>query len=320
MQNVATRRRDRINSDEEERVRIGYEIKTGVRFARRSGAVSAQQATLAGEGGEPLATLVYGHAATIWRMNLGWRRRRNREELGYLLDIERGIWARNESQGADEDPDDPMSPRRERVIPYVEDHRNCLLVEPALPLDQAVMASLASALKAAIQVHFQLEDRELAAEPLPSSDDRRVILLYEASEGGAGVLRRLVEERRALKEVARIALDLCHYDPATRKDLLRAPRAREDCEAACYDCLLLVLQSARSPAPRPQAAPGPALPLEERRGRDLTRATASRRAGRAPDAAHRLGARAPLSAHDRADGPQAALGRAAAHRELPGAS
>jgi hypothetical protein len=64
MQNVSTRRRDRINSDEEERARIGHEVKTGVRFARRNGAISAQQAALVDSSGEPLATLVYGHAAT----------------------------------------------------------------------------------------------------------------------------------------------------------------------------------------------------------------------------------------------------------------
>ena len=36
MQNVVTRRRDRINSDEEERVRMGYDLRTGVRFAERN--------------------------------------------------------------------------------------------------------------------------------------------------------------------------------------------------------------------------------------------------------------------------------------------
>jgi hypothetical protein len=35
------------------------------------------------------------------------------------------------------------------------------------------MASLQAALKRAIQVHFQLEDTELAAEPLPDSTNRR---------------------------------------------------------------------------------------------------------------------------------------------------
>jgi very-short-patch-repair endonuclease len=65
-----------------------------------------------------------------------------------------------------------------------------------------------------------------------------VLLFFEASEGGAGVLRRLVEEHHALNQVARTALELCHFDPESREDQKRAPRAREDCEAACYDCLL----------------------------------------------------------------------------------
>src|SRR5207244_1112074 len=40
LQNVATRRQDRIISDEEERQRAGYELLTGVRFATRHGRLS----------------------------------------------------------------------------------------------------------------------------------------------------------------------------------------------------------------------------------------------------------------------------------------
>ena len=64
------------------------------------------------------------------------------------------------------------------------------------------MASLQAALKSAIQVTFQLEDSELAVESLPSNQDRRVIMIYESAEGGAGVLRRLVEDPTALAQVA----------------------------------------------------------------------------------------------------------------------
>jgi very-short-patch-repair endonuclease len=182
-------------------------------------------------------------AATIWRINLGWRRRQNPNVFGFVLDTERGYWQRNELMPEDEDPEDPMTPMKERVVPYVEDRCNCLLLEPALDSvdtdqrDQA-MASLQAALKNAIQVVYQLEENELAAEPMPSVDDHRTLLLYEAAEGGAGVLRRLVEEPGALPAVAREALDLCHFDPDTGEDRHRAAGMEEDCEAACYNCLM----------------------------------------------------------------------------------
>ncbi len=236
MQNVSARRRDKISSDEEERVRQGFEIVTAVWFTEHGGQRAFTTATVESDG-EALLRLTYGPAATIWRINKGWRRRKEQNLLGFVLDVERGYWARNE-QAADEPEEDNLSPRTTRVVPYVEDSRNCLLIEPAARLDVATMASLQAAVKNAIQVCYQLEDNELAAEPLPNSSDRRLFLLYEAAEGGAGVLRRLCEEQAAIAEIAREALRLCHYDPDNGDDLRRAPRAKEDCEAACYDCLM----------------------------------------------------------------------------------
>jgi ATP-dependent helicase YprA (DUF1998 family)/very-short-patch-repair endonuclease len=261
LQNVVTKRRDRINADEEERLRLGYEIRSGVRFSAREGQPDTRTALVyapvsSGEGAQasnaqvpppegegfrvgvegPIARLTYAQTATLWRINLGWARRKDKSQRGFVLDIERGYWGRNEQN--EDDPDDPMSERTRRVIPYVEDNRNCLLFEPLISLETSQMASLQAALKRAIEAKFQLEDNELAAEPLPSSDHRRLLLFYEAAEGGAGVLRRLVDDAAILSEVAREALRLCHFDPDTGEDRRRAPRAREDCEAACYDCLL----------------------------------------------------------------------------------
>jgi len=235
LQNVATKRRDKINSDEEERTRMGYEIRTGIRFTEHNGQVMVRTATVKKDG-EDLVRLAYGNAATLWRINLGWRRRANKEQHGFVLDTERGYWAKNET--IEDDPEDPMSARTRRVIPFVEDRRNSLLFDPAEELSEEQIASLTAALKNAIQIKYQLEGSELAAEPLPSRDERRLILLYEASEGGAGVLRRLVYDSKAFGEVARQALQICHFDPDTGEDLHRAERAQEDCEAACYDCLM----------------------------------------------------------------------------------
>lgn len=237
LQNVATRRRDRINSDEEERLRLGYELRTVVRFDERDGRPSYRTAIVK-ENGADLAYLTYGHAATLWRINLGWRRRKNKDQYGFVLDTERGYWAKNEEQPLNDDNQNGLSNSTSRVIPYVEDRRNCLIFEPAQPLEKDEMASLQAALKNAIQIHYQLEDNELAAEPLPDEDQRKYILFYEAAEGGAGVLRRLVDEPQDLAAVAREALQLCHFDPDMGADLRRAPGAKEDCEAACYNCLM----------------------------------------------------------------------------------
>ena len=73
-------------------------------------------------------------------VRFGWQR----EKLGYVLDAERGYWAKNDQEVLD-DPDDPMSALKERVIPYVEDRRNALLFEPKEMPDEKVMASLAAA-------------------------------------------------------------------------------------------------------------------------------------------------------------------------------
>jgi len=235
LQNAITRRVGNISSDEEERLRFGYEIRTAIRFNEHNGQLSCRIAKASLDDAE-ISRLTYGQAATIWRINLGWRRRANRDQYGFILDLERGYWARNQQEF--EDDEDPMSVRQIRVIPYVEDRKNCLLYEPNETMDVSVMASLQAALRHAIQVAYQLEDSELAAEILPERSKPRIILFYEAAEGGAGVLRHLVDDSDALSRVARIALELCHFDHETGKDKRFPEWSKEPCEAACYDCLM----------------------------------------------------------------------------------
>ncbi len=236
MENVSTKRREKINSDEEERLRLGYDIRTGFRFAKKDGNPLYRPATI-NKGDDELAKVTYGHAATLFRVNLGWSRRKDKNQRGYILDLERGYWAKNE-QMPEDNLDDPMSQRVQRVIPYVEDRKNCLLLEWSSGLQPEQITSLQFALKNAIQIIYQLEDNELAVEPLPDRDHFQKILIYESTEGGAGVLRRLIDDSQAISNVAREALRLCHFDPDSGEDQKRAPQAKDDCEAACYDCLM----------------------------------------------------------------------------------
>jgi very-short-patch-repair endonuclease len=52
------------------------------------------------------------------------------------------------------------------------------------------------------------------------------------------VLRKVADDPQVLPQLAREALARCHFDPDTGDDHRRAPNGREDCEAACYDCIL----------------------------------------------------------------------------------
>lgn len=240
LQKVHTQPVDRINSEEEERQRQGFEIISGYQYATRDGQLANQVAAVVASDGRQLAALQYGDTATIWRINLGWKRRANKSELGFMLDIETGKWAKNE-QPNDVDPDqkeDPLGPRTQRVIPFVSDTRNMLTITPSEEWTVEQFASVQSALKRAIQQRYELEDSELAVEPLPDADDRRTIMLYEAAEGGAGVLKRLVEQRDDLADVIAEALSTCHLDPATLADREPTASGRPPCSTACYECLL----------------------------------------------------------------------------------
>lgn len=232
LQNVTAKRADRITSDEEERQRVGYEIRSTFSFSTVNGEPDFRKAEVK-VGDTTLAKMRYGDAAMIWRINVGWRRRSRNNEHGFLLDVERGYWAAN-SAADDGDREDPMNQARvKRVVPFVQDTRNALTIELESPGDVRVMATLTSALKQGIQQVFQLEPNELAVDPLPSAEDRRILFFYEASEGGAGVLRQVAEEPTVIADVARAALEICHFDPETGED-----RGVNVCAAACYDCLL----------------------------------------------------------------------------------
>ena len=126
----------------------------------------------------------------------------------------------------------------------MQDRKNALLLQPTdQELSQATQATLQYALLRGIEAVFQLEEGEILAEPMPTRDERSGFLLYEATEGGAGVLTRLVAEPERLAEVARKALAIMHFAatdtaslPADTHGLVDAPDTA--CVAACYRCLM----------------------------------------------------------------------------------
>jgi hypothetical protein len=197
MQTVVTRRRERISADEEERNRVGFELVTSYRFVPRGGRPGHYDAVVRTSTDE-VAALSYGDAAEIRVINLGRKRRKNRDLHGFWLDLVQGRWlteTEGTQQDSDEDGDDLEAGvldvrRKDLVIPFVEDRRNVLVLRWAQHVDECEAVTLQFAVERGIEAIFQLEDTELVSELLPDAGQRGRTLFVEAAEGGAGVLRR----------------------------------------------------------------------------------------------------------------------------------
>ncbi len=236
IENVSTRRVLRITCDEEERLRQGYDMQTTLQFASMDGRLRVVSGEVQNAQGESLLNLQYAPAATVWRVNLGWKRRKEESIYGFNIDTTTGFWSKDEQAPADQNDDAAKNDRHvERIAPYVEDRRNVLILRTENYLSEEVLTSLQFALKRGIEAEFQIEESELMVEPLPTRVDRKAILFYEAAEGGAGVLTRLVSDANALPRVAERALAICHYEKDETGQYIDI---NPDCEAGCYRCLL----------------------------------------------------------------------------------
>ncbi|WP_240656539.1 protein kinase [Streptomyces sp. V2] len=246
---VYTTRRERISSDEEERRRAGFVLETSYRFHQREpGDKGRLEADVEDASGDRIAQLAYGDSATVRITNTGRVRAKRDEPPGYWLDLGNGGWM-NDKDAAEAsgdsselpvfDPDGKERKRKKRVIPFVQDRRNILVLTLDEALPEAIALTLMYALERGIEAAFELEDAELTSELLPPDvGPRKRILLMEAAEGGAGVLRRLQAERGALAKAAARALEICHFDAGGKDHGGEEYRGKRACARGCYECLL----------------------------------------------------------------------------------
>ncbi|WON72909.1 DEAD/DEAH box helicase [Nitrosospira sp. Is2] len=241
---------ERISINDEDRQRQGFELQTTYRFLPGPDGVIQQRKAEVRHGEQTLAELTYAPAARLWRINCGWRRRKNKQQLGFYINPITGTWSKQDEPGGNEDEgkDEALLDKvpNQRIVPFVEDHRNLLILAPVHALSIEAMATLQAALKRGIEMTFQIEESELVAEPLPKADERRALMFYEAAEGGAGVLTRIASDPASLAQVASNALKLLHHQaPQGDWKLEDLPSLEQTnalgnhiCEAGCYQCLL----------------------------------------------------------------------------------
>ena len=218
---------DRISSDEEERTRNGY--KTSIHFDQ----IVERDERTATVDGEALLDLEYAPAARLWQINHKWK---SAETDGFEIVEPTGEWIRQTASVRKHDGKKRIS----GIKPFVQDTRNLLFLRPQSDDDDdsdTFLVTLQHALQRAIEIKYQLEEQEIAADRI-GEDEHRRLLFWEASEGGSGVWEQLIDPDcpGEIAEVARQALELMHYDPVTGED--DQGDAAVKCSAGCYECLL----------------------------------------------------------------------------------
>lgn len=232
MTTVSTWPRERINSNEEERTKEGYQLSTHFRFSLEDGQVRKKIAEIKNASQQPVLQLTYGAAAHLWRINRKWRRSK---EDGFKLELRHGLWNKRPDDFEDNALDAGVNNIVSGIKIYVKDSRNILLIKPdeRFKMDDGELANLQHALHKGICAAFQIDESEIVSERIGSSEYKS-ILYWEGAEGGVGVLERLIDTPDAISMIAKLALEICHFDPTSGENLAK----NSDCACACYDCLL----------------------------------------------------------------------------------
>ena len=222
-----------ITSDEEERRRQGYEINS---YYERS---DPQIYDL--ESDDFDARVTYEGSANIVIVNSGLRDA-DEDFHGFALCMECNRWLTSEDQienHVDEDDPDCYANASEEAIKqdielFSEGQHDTVTLTTPLPSDvepeqaDEFFHTLKEAIYQGILVAFDLDEEEIDTFVKPSIGEYgfKTIVIYETSEGGAGMLHSLMDEAR-FRGVVREAQTVLHGDPDD-----------EGCERACYECLM----------------------------------------------------------------------------------
>lgn len=221
--------RGNITSDEEERLREGYEIDS---YYEMTGGE-----TRFAFGSDDDSHLTYEGSARIVALNGGLRRS---DVDGFWLCTKCNQWLLSEDAvGRHTDPEDQRYCRNNAdaddilggIELYTDGRHDTVTVTTPVPEDtddvEGFYTTLKEALYQGLLVAFDLDAGELDAFLKPTVDGRGAytIVFYETGEGGVGALSALVDTAR-FRQVIEEAKTIIHEDSPT------------GCESACYECLM----------------------------------------------------------------------------------
>jgi superfamily II DNA/RNA helicase len=215
----------KITCGEEERTRLGYDIKTY--FYVEGGLENVTQAAVH-LAGKPLLHIHAIPAAHLVHVNKRWR---NTQTEGFSIHTKKGLWQSADPQRRpNENLDDYKA-----VMPFTTNTANALFIQPVAALGarggENGVITLVYAFKRAIENYFQVESGEIGVQVMGEQDVPN-LMLFESAEGSLGILSQIVEEPAVYKAVMEEAWRICFLDkegneipedelvPATYNDLL----------------------------------------------------------------------------------------------------
>lgn len=215
----------KITCAEEERTRLGYEIRTY--FYVEGSLENVTQATVH-LAGKPLLHIHAIPAARLVHVNKKWR---STQSEGFSIHTRKGIWQSADPQRRpNENPDDFKA-----VMPFTTNTANALFIQPVEALGtqggENGVITLVYALKRAIENYFQVESGEIGVQVMGEQEIPN-LMLYESAEGSLGILSQIVEDPAIYKAVMDEAWHICFLD----KDGNEIPE--EDLVPATYNDLL----------------------------------------------------------------------------------
>jgi len=216
---------ERINCEEEERLSLGFDMKT---YFTVEGGLDRVRTVTVKDQKDDLLKIRFIPATTLIRVNEKWR---SRKEPGFLINIKTGFWKKETTN--DKDNKDFVNIRRVRL--FTTDITDALYIHPmkALSFKEGFTSdgiiTLQYALKRAIENVFQVESNEIGVEVMGDPDWPN-ILIYEAAEGSLGILSQVYEKVSLFTDIIKEAYKICYFEkgidtreylgPATYADLL----------------------------------------------------------------------------------------------------
>jgi len=225
MPRMRARKRMRITSDEEERIKQGYLTEHSYRLSTNTKHFNL----IAAEN--TFANLSFERSATMFHFNLGFRSEKDR---GFIIDPHTNKWllVGNLQEHFQNNPANARNVIRNLAL-FVKSENDIVAFRDGIfhgENEESFARTLLYTLLQSISYTLNLDDAELNGFIQLMPDQPSRIIIFEVSEGGTGTLSAILKDSVLLRRIAEKSLEILHI----KKD---KTDSNDACIKACYNCI-----------------------------------------------------------------------------------